>query len=522
MQKKVGNLFATAYLLLIFGIYPLYMRQGYVDIGEAKFQFFICCSLAGAGILFLSGMIDGLQKVHWRWKQKESCLIRWDRLSVTDLFVMMFGTVVFLSYVLSDYRQEALWGTEGWNMGAVLWLALCLLYFLISRLWDGKELICHVIMAVSAIVYFLCILDRFSFYLIPIEIRDPAFISTLGNINWVCGYFSVIAPVGICTFLFSGEKIDKETNGRETGRRIISGIYTVTAFMAGFCQGGDSIFLFYGALFYILLWIAIKKRSRIRNYFLLVSLWGFSAQAIRIMRILLPGRYNYDTDNLCAFMTDSNMTLAAGLIFLLCYLFSSRNKKEEKEDLTDVQKVHLFHKIMVFALGGGILIWLGLAVWNTQKRIPLLEGKSLFLLNESWGNGRGAALKAGFSMFKEMPVLNKLIGVGPDCFSSYAYSLPEIAMDIRDSFGSSRLTNAHNELLTSMVNTGMAGTFLYLGIFVSFIIRMVKRGESRELGCTAAVCAFCYLLHNMISFAQVLNLPFVFLIMAMGEKNASG
>ena len=32
-----------------------------------------------------------------------------------------------------------------------------------------------------------------------------------------------------------------------------------------------------------------------------------------------------------------------------------------------------------------------------------------------------------------------------------------------------------------------------------------------------AVCVFCYLVHNMVSFAQVLNFPFVFLAIAMGE-----
>ena len=32
-----------------------------------------------------------------------------------------------------------------------------------------------------------------------------------------------------------------------------------------------------------------------------------------------------------------------------------------------------------------------------------------------------------------------------------------------------------------------------------------------------AACIFCYLAHNLVSFSHVLNLPFVFLIMGMGE-----
>ena len=57
MAKKAGNLFTTAYLLLIFGVYPFYMKEGYVDIGKAKYHFFLYSSLAAVGILSLTGIV---------------------------------------------------------------------------------------------------------------------------------------------------------------------------------------------------------------------------------------------------------------------------------------------------------------------------------------------------------------------------------------------------------------------------------------------------------------------------------
>ncbi|WP_286080982.1 hypothetical protein [Parablautia intestinalis] len=62
MIKKAGRSFTTAYLLLIFGIYPLYMHRGYVDIAQAKYHFFIYCSLAGLVILTAAGA--GLMAAH--------------------------------------------------------------------------------------------------------------------------------------------------------------------------------------------------------------------------------------------------------------------------------------------------------------------------------------------------------------------------------------------------------------------------------------------------------------------------
>lgn len=36
---KAGNLLATAYMLIMFVLYPFYMKNGYADLGEAKYHF---------------------------------------------------------------------------------------------------------------------------------------------------------------------------------------------------------------------------------------------------------------------------------------------------------------------------------------------------------------------------------------------------------------------------------------------------------------------------------------------------
>ena len=507
MSKKLGNIFTTAYLLLIFGVYPFYMKQGYVDIGKAKYQFFIYSSLAAVGILALIGMVLTIQNIGGRLKGREFYLTNWDKLSVTDLFVMMFAVEVFVSYAMSDYRKEALWGTDGWYIGLVFVLTLCALYFLISRLWDGTKVVWYVGILASGIVFFLGVLDRFSIYLIPLQIRQPGFISTLGNINWFSGYLSVLAPIGICMFLFQK---------KNSYQSFLYGCYTVIAFMAGFCQGGDSIFLFFGALFYILLWIAIKKEEWIKNYFLLVSLWGFSAQVVRLMRFLMPEAYNYDTNNLCGYATGSNFTLLAGIFAFAVYVIL---RKHQGKILLAEKGQKLVRGIMTGLLLGGLLIWIFIAGVNTRIGISGLEQKSFLLLNENWGNGRGAAFSSAVSSFKEMPVLHKLLGEGPDCFSVYVYSLPDVAEKLKFTFGDNRLTNAHNELLTCLVNEGIFGVCLFLGILVSFVIRCMKKGEQNIIFYALAVSAVCYICHNMVSFQQVLNVSYLFLLMGMGSRN---
>ena len=86
---------------------------------------------------------------------------------------------------------------------------------------------------------------------------------------------------------------------------------------------------------------------------------------------------------------------------------------------------------------------------------------------------------AGIQILKEFPLIRKLFGAGPDCFACCAYAMPELSDMLYRYFGSARLTNAHNELLTCLVNTGIFGFIFYLGIFVSFII---GSGKHKQIG----------------------------------------
>lgn len=511
MVKRMSHLFTTAYLLLLFCIYPFYMPDGYVDIGEGKYGFLLYTSLAALFLLILLAVLEGIKGIRCRLKEREAYLIPWDeiRISVTDLLVVLFALEISLSYCLSDFREEAFWGTEGWRIGLILLLSLCGLYFIISRQWKPSSYIWYAAMGASGAVFLLGILDRFSIYLIPLSIRDPAFISTLGNINWFCGYLTVLAPVGACIFLSAKTLVDKW----------ISGCYLFAAFAAGFCQGSNSVFLFFGALFLILLWAGISKKEWVIQWLFLIAVWGAAGGAVRILKILFSEGYNYEADNLCFKAASSNWILLTAFFCLLTGLILKKKAIKFPRNNKGIQRIRILLAVIPIA---GVLLWTILSFYNTRWGISGLAENPLFLFHENWGNGRGAAWSAGIRLFGEMDGIEKLLGTGPDCFSDYAYSQPQTARMLRDYFGDSRLTNAHSELLTSLVNMGIAGTIFYFGVFLSGMIRCLKKAEKNPCLLIPAVSIFCYLVHNMVSFAQVLNLPYVFVIMAMGEGMLRG
>lgn len=517
MIQKAGKLFSTAYLLLMFCVYPFYLENGYYDIGEAKMHFFLRVSLAAFILLTIFYLLHWVAEARSKWKNRQRFLGNWEQVSVVDLLMMCYATVVFLSYVASTNKKEALWGAEGWYMGLVPTLLLCALYFLISRLWAGSNKILYPIMASSAVVFLLGICNRFSLYPIEIEGAQPDFISTLGNINWFCGFLSVAASLGIGYFVV-GE-------GLFLWKQLLFGVYAFITFAAGLAQGSDSIFLWFGAVFFLLLWIAIQKTEYVKRWFLLVLIWSMASGTVTILRRATVDKYNYDVSGFCGYFTSSYLFMWIAAVAIIGYFFLciSQGKKDTSTDVGHAEWTEknskYFKIILLLTVMIAVLLWIILSAVNTFVGLPFLQENTLFTFDADWGHGRGVAIWAGFKTFSEQPLLQKLIGAGPDCFASAAYEVSEIALALREHFGSARLTNAHCECVTVLVNTGILGVCSYMGLLLTCVARYLKAGRDNGdvIFYVFAVSVAGYFVHNMVSFAQVLNIPFLFIIIGMAE-----
>ena len=118
-------------------------------------------------------------------------------------------------------------------------------------------------------------------------------------------------------------------------------------------------------------------------------------------------------------------------------------------------------------------------------------------------------------MYGQESLRHKLFGVGPDCFNSYvtAYHSEEAQL----LWGEKLLTNAHNEWLNILINTGLFGVAAYVGIFVSAACRFMKGASENPMlaGATAAIVS--YMAYNFFCYQQVLCTPFIFILIGIGE-----
>ena len=497
---EIGNSILTAYFLVMMVVYPFYIKNGYREIGNVKYYFFRNISLVMAGMMLIITVCFFLLQ-----RKEISVMAHYKRMSGTDWFVYGYFISILLSYLLSSFRKEAFWGAGGWYMGFVSQLILVAIYFFFSRFfrWDEKWL--YVILLASGLLFLLAILNRYSIYPLTISGQTPTFISTLGNINWFCGYWSVICPIGILSYW----------NSRKGYEQLAAGIYVILAFLIGVIQGSSSAYLSLAGMFLFLFCISFRENTAMQRFFEICILFAASCQTARLLRYLPGFAINYENE-LGVVLTDSNVTLYVGMLALILYLWFCYMIKRKDMQIAEYKKIRNVVLLLFLILLAGYFV---LLIANTciSGGIPGLAGIPFFTFNDEWASARGATWSIGLQAYQSMAPLHKLTGVGPDCFTEYIYAVPKIATRTYSLFGSSRLTNAHNEWITVLVNQGISGLVCFIGIFVTAFFKFIKKAPMQPLLYLCVASLLSYTLHNIVSFQQVLNVPFVFMILGIGE-----
>lgn len=500
IAAEIGNSTLTAYFLVMTVLYPLYIKNGYQEIGNVKFYFFRNVTLAVMGIMLF------VVEIRFLLQQKKITLAAYyKRLSITDWFLYGFLISLLFSYLFTVYRKEAFWGTSGWYMGFMSQLLFIGIYFGFSRYFRWHDKILYAALGGSTLVFLLGILNRYSIYPIKISGQTPAFIATLGNINWFCGYWAVIFPLGVMLYWNSNSRF----------RQTAAGIYVIIGFLIGVVQGSNSAYLALAGLFILLFLLSFRENRTMCRFLEICIFFAISCQTARLCRYLPGTDMNYE-DNVGKIMTDTNLTLYFGILAAILYLAFRLLIKRKDYQIAQHKKICRIGIFLFMLSGIGYFL---LLIINTclPGGIPGLTGRQLFTFNAAWASSRGATWTSGWAAFINMDFLHKLVGVGPDCFAAYLYAVPELAQRAYMQFGTSRLTNAHNEWLTMLVNQGILGVVCYAGFFVSAFVRFIKKAPAQPILYLCAASILTYTVHNIVSFQQVLNVPFVFMILGAGE-----
>jgi len=501
------------YMLLILVAMPFYNQEGYAHIGTDKSAFFFKVSIrvgkAAAPLLILYLIFTIL--VSWRKKGNFSRLRTFlkENTSVTDLFAGAYGISVLLSYFCSRYKKDALWGAGGWYMGLYRQLILVGIYFLISKFWKRKKWIFYSILPVSAVVFLLEYLNRFDIFPLDMGSFGASFISTIGNINWYCGYQVSVFFAGM-VLLWQGIAYNK-------WQRFLLMSYIFLGFASLVTQGSSSGIVATAAVFFVMFCMSVSDSDRMFRFWQEMALLGGACLLTYGIQYFTGRKINFQEVSI-KILTAKEVAVSVTVLSLVMLALAAVNRKR-KSHLEEVWRTlrRLGINLVIILLSA----YMAALIANTLRPgiIGELSDHPVFVFSNKWGSGRGATWKAGAMCFWEQDILHKLTGVGPDAMAAYIYQdgSERLSEFVSTAFPSARLTNAHNEWLTVLADTGILGLVSYAGLMVSGIVRFLNKKRGSLISFACGFCLLGYTVNNMFSFQQSMNAAAIFVILGMGE-----
>lgn len=545
IMKRKKNEFLTLlcnlYIVALLVALPLYMGEGYSRLGDIKYMLFRNISVLCLGGWLAAGM-----------PRRIGAMIEWGRglgsgakgpgtagrafpLNGLDCAVAAYAVGVVISAACSDYGKLAWTGYDEWYMGAYSQLLFVGIYFFVSRQYDGALWPLYLGEAALFLATLLGLLQRLG--LDPLGLMTgwtgedweySHMLSTLGNINWLCGYYSAALAFLTVHFL------------REKRRWLQILLYTVSvlSFVLLGVQGSQGGWLILAVCTGAGILLGHGRREILQKIFLLLSGFFLCMPLMECLVKFQGERASIPADGNIFAHASWYVWLIAGGISLLLFFLSGRlgRKTEERKGLGErtaaaesgtmdrppvIEKGNagrgpLGGRVKGIVISGGIIAALLIAFLVFCRSV-----------DDGFGSGRGFLWRISLEWFSDAGVKEKLIGAGPDCYGAAVFQSLGMGSDVwkGERWEYSIFTNAHNEFLNQLCNTGILGTVSYGAIFLVGLGMCCRRclgeragakgrnGEWR--GWLGLLALAMYGAHSLVSFQQALNTPILFLALGI-------
>lgn len=452
------------------------MKDGYFLLGEAKGVAYILITAAFAILCTISALI-GKKKIK-------------DKLLSRRIFPVMAGFLLtnLITFLFSEDKTVSFFGLSGWRCGFLTVLLMIFTFFALSLFAEYNRIVVRAALVAPAAIFVWGILNRCGIYPVVFFGQDTSFLASIGNINWYAGFLSIFVPLGM------GLAMEKKLFSREF---VILGIYIFLGNVSLILQGSDAgAITFFGSLAVLFLF-TVRERESYKKFLVQLFISGLSMEACFGLFLLIGEEYTYQ-DSLPTLICKSQV----GIILMALAFFLYRLTRLFEEVKADF-KGRFYERTALITSG------------------VLLTAAFVFVLSRaftpSFGNDRGLIWGITLDMFNDLSAGRKLFGVGQDCFYNHAYSDVYLAEKLDGAFNGDTLTNAHCDILSILIEKGLAGLCMYLTVFISAVkLFWQNKKESKVL--VFALPVITYFLNSLISFSQPLSTPYFYICMGLGVR----
>ena len=508
--KKVNQIIASVFTLIIIAVFPLFFRNYYFDILTVKYIFYYGTIISMAVVtLVVSIIFLFLDKSRYDWATIKSLKRQFSIKSFrkSDWAMIAFLIAVAISTFQSDYFYESFWGNEGRFMGMFLILLYGVSFFIIGHCLKFKQWFLDVFLFAGMIACIIGIMQFFKYD--PIGFKKgltasdfPSFTSTIGNINTYTSYVALISGMG--TVLFAIEK-----NRFRRAWYLFTVIISIFALITGI---SDNAYLTLLALFGLLPLYLFNNLKGLKRYMVLVAILFTEFQFIDLISQKYPehvlkinGLFNVIVgyDKLAHFVV-----VLWGICIVLYVLDACVSKDSIMKKDNNLGRWIWLGLLIIIVMAGCYILYDANIAGNADKYGSL---KKYLVINDDWGTHRWYIWRIGMESYARFPLIHKIFGYGP---VNNFYE--EMISRYNEKFDS-----AHNEYLQYLITIGIVGLAAYLTLLFTSIGEMIRASKKRPVMMALTFALVCYGAQAAVNISVPIVAPIMMTLLMVGVSGSS-
>ncbi|MCR5449219.1 MAG: O-antigen ligase family protein [Solobacterium sp.] len=488
------------YLFVMFTVFPLYVgQQKYETIAYDKYELFMKASLILAGCFVLLQIV---RMILCRKELKVQRLV----LNASDVCVVLYALAVLISYLFAYDRSEALKGAIGWYTGFLTQAIMIMIFFLYSRFYHWNKRVIVYMMSGSFIVILLAVLNRFRICLIEPENYISTFISTIGNINWLASF--LLITVSFVTGMYTAGIFKHRYTS------VAAMIYLFFGYAALVTNGSNSV---YPALLVMLVFMTVfglSDKDVMKRVLICVIMFFGTYECLGIYGMVYGSKAFKQLLMNISNLKESFITMHCGaMVILIAAAGILYLHKRPDSHLIRSEKVT--EQVLKYLCAAGLLIILA---------VLLIQVTGMIDIPDTFGHNRGLIWRLSRQIYHELPLYRKLIGVGPDSYGNYTMLDWDFMMELMEYYPNMRVTTAHSEPFTTLINLGIPGAAAYLAMIFSTVFTVLngKTKAEKMYRIPVILALVSHHVNLLVSFQIVPVLPYLFLILGISRWFFSG
>ncbi len=426
-------------------------------------------------------------------------------------FAGLFLIAMIVTFGICNDKAAAWMGVDGWYMGVVAQVLLVFTLVACSGEALSEKVLTVFLLGGTLVPGITAICQRAGkdifhlYWEMPDEVQRD-YISTIGNRTWFSGWFCAIFPLAIWLY------IREEKKWKQT----ILALYLIMSFSCLIVTFSDSGIFALAFVLFATLFLSLRRREYFTGALQVFFLVPFSGLLMAIVRSVSTGIVREARGVSRIFLHMGLMSVL--LVAMAVLVMLTALKATEKVGDAIYGFVYKYRRVLFWVPVAGLGALIVFIALNTAGTFGEPIGGSYLLFDNYWGDGRGTIWRVTVQMYKDLPLKNKLFGVGQDCFAIHAYQYEAYSTPFFMGWGNSIITNAHNEFLNGLLTFGLVGTLAYVGLFLAGIRAAFSDRAARTSRVEPGIglCLVGYLSHNFFCYQQIMAVLPVFALMGVG------